>query len=114
MADPQWLETTLEDPGYGQTRTAIEAGATVVFVCGGDGTAMSALGALVGTDAAMAILPAGTGNLLAANLGISTDLAAGIEVALEGGGLRRIDVGVSTNCLSSPSGPVSDRPCSRA
>jgi diacylglycerol kinase family enzyme len=89
---PQWLETTPEDPGYGQTRTAVEAGATVVFVCGGDGTVMSALGALVGTEAAMAILPAGTGNLLAANLGISTDTVTGIEVALEGG-LRRIDVG---------------------
>jgi diacylglycerol kinase family enzyme len=91
---PQWLETTPDDPGYGQTRTAVEGGATVVFVCGGDGTVMSALGALVGTEAAMAILPAGTGNLLAANLGISTDLAAGIEVALEGG-LRHIDVGAA-------------------
>ncbi|GIF63115.1 sphingosine kinase [Asanoa ishikariensis] len=90
---PRWLETTADDPGYGQTRAAVEAGAGVVFVCGGDGTVMSALGALVGTETAMAILPAGTGNLLAANLGISTDLAAGIQVALDGGE-RRIDVGV--------------------
>jgi len=90
---PRWLETTAEDPGHGQTRAAVEAGAEVVFVCGGDGTVMSALGALVGTETAMAILPAGTGNLLAANLGISTDLAAGIAVAVEGG-VRRIDVGV--------------------
>nr|WP_116066449.1 diacylglycerol kinase family protein [Asanoa ferruginea] len=89
---PRWLETTPDDPGYGQTRTAVEAGATVVFVCGGDGTVMSALGALVDTDAAMAILPAGTGNLLAANLGISTDTVTGIEVAIEGG-QRKIDVG---------------------
>ena len=72
--------------------TAVESGAEVVFVCGGDGTVMSAVSALVGTDTAMAILPAGTGNLLAANLGLSTDLAAGLEVALESG-LRRLDVG---------------------
>jgi diacylglycerol kinase family enzyme len=91
---PQWLETTPEDPGHGQARAAVESGATVVFVCGGDGTIMAALAALAGTDAAMAILPAGTGNLLAANLGISTDLAAGIEVALEGG-MRRIDLGTT-------------------
>jgi diacylglycerol kinase family enzyme len=91
---PQWLETTPDDPGHGQARKAVEAGATVVFVCGGDGTVMSALGALVGTDAAMAILPAGTGNLLAANLGLSTDLTTGIEIALEGG-LRRLDVGAA-------------------
>jgi diacylglycerol kinase family enzyme len=89
---PQWFETTPDDPGVGQTRTAVESGAEVVFVCGGDGTVMSAVSALVGTDAALAILPAGTGNLLAANLGLSTDLVAALQVALESG-LRRLDVG---------------------
>jgi diacylglycerol kinase family enzyme len=89
---PQWFETTPDDPGVGQTRAAVEAGAQVVFVCGGDGTVMSAVSALVGTDAALAILPAGTGNLLAANLGLSTDLAAGLQVAVESG-LRRLDAG---------------------
>ncbi|MFD0969546.1 diacylglycerol/lipid kinase family protein [Plantactinospora endophytica] len=90
--EPAWYTTSVDDPGQGQARRAIEAGAEVVFVCGGDGTVMSCVGALVGTDVAMAILPAGTGNLLAANLGLSTDLAAGLEVALERG-RRRIDVG---------------------
>jgi diacylglycerol kinase family enzyme len=89
---PKWFETTPDDPGLGQTRAAIDTGAEVVFVCGGDGTVMSAVSALVGTDASLAILPAGTGNLLAANLGLSTDLATGLEVALESG-LRRLDVG---------------------
>jgi diacylglycerol kinase family enzyme len=89
---PQWFETTPDDPGVGQTRTAVESGAEVVFVCGGDGTVMAAVSALVGTAAALAILPAGTGNLLAANLGLSTDLAAGLQVALDSG-LRRLDVG---------------------
>jgi diacylglycerol kinase family enzyme len=89
---PQWLETTPEDPGRGQADAAVKAGAEVVFVCGGDGTVMAVVSALAGTDTAMAVLPAGTGNLLAANLGLSTDLDAGLEVALEGG-LRRLDVG---------------------
>jgi diacylglycerol kinase family enzyme len=89
---PQWFETTPEVPGHGQARKAIEAGAEVVFVCGGDGTIMSAVAALVGTDVALAILPAGTGNLVAANLGLSLDLVTGIEVAVEGG-RRRVDVG---------------------
>ncbi|GID91968.1 diacylglycerol/lipid kinase family protein [Amorphoplanes digitatis] len=89
---PRWFETTPDDPGLGQARAAVAEGAEVVFVCGGDGTVMSAVSALVGTEASMAILPAGTGNLLAANLGLSTDLAAGLAVALEGG-LRRLDVG---------------------
>jgi diacylglycerol kinase family enzyme len=92
-AQPQWFETTPDDPGRGQALAAVQAGAEVVFVCGGDGTVMSAVSALAGTDAAMAVLPAGTGNLLAANLGLSTDLATGLEVALDGG-LRRLDVGM--------------------
>jgi len=91
---PEWFETTPDDPGGGQARAAVQAGAEVVFVCGGDGTIMAAVSALVDTDTAMAILPAGTGNLLAANLGLATDLAAGLQVALEGG-LRRLDVGAA-------------------
>ncbi|MEV1289566.1 diacylglycerol kinase family protein [Micromonospora sp. NPDC049679] len=90
---PMWFETTVADPGGGQTRRAIEAGAEVVFVCGGDGTVMSCVSELVGTDVAMAVLPQGTGNLLAANLGLSNDLAAGIQVAIERGH-RQLDVGV--------------------
>jgi diacylglycerol kinase family enzyme len=90
---PRWFETSADDPGLRQTRTAVESGAEVVFVCGGDGTVMSAVSALVGTEVSMAVLPAGTGNLLAANLGLSTDLAAGLAVALEGG-MRRLDVGM--------------------
>ncbi|MBW6439551.1 diacylglycerol kinase [Actinoplanes hulinensis] len=89
---PRWFESTEDDPGLGQTRAAVEAGAEVVFVCGGDGTVMSAVSALAGSEVAMAVLPAGTGNLLAANLGLSTDLATGLAVALEGG-LRLLDVG---------------------
>jgi diacylglycerol kinase family enzyme len=91
--EPRWLETTAEDSGRGQTAQAVADGAELVFVCGGDGTVMAAVTALAGTDVALAVLPAGTGNLLAANLGLGTDAAAGVEVALEGG-RKRIDVGV--------------------
>ncbi|MFD2768175.1 diacylglycerol/lipid kinase family protein [Micromonospora eburnea] len=91
--EPAWYETTAEDPGHGQTRAAVRSGAEVVLACGGDGTVRACLTALAGTDVALAVLPQGTGNLLAANLGLSNDLAAGLEVAVERG-LRRIDVGV--------------------
>ncbi|MFG1951194.1 diacylglycerol/lipid kinase family protein [Micromonospora sp. NPDC048830] len=90
--EPLWFETTPEDPGRGQTRAAVEAGVEVVFACGGDGTVMACVGGLVGTDVALAVLPQGTGNLLAANLGLSHDLAAGLEVAVERG-RRQLDVG---------------------
>lgn len=89
---PLWYETTVEDPGRGQTEQAVAEGVDVVFACGGDGTVMSCVSGLVGTEVALAVLPQGTGNLLAANLGLSHDLAAGLEVAVERG-RRRLDVG---------------------
>jgi diacylglycerol kinase family enzyme len=91
--EPAWFTTTPEDPGRGMAARAVEGGAELVFACGGDGTVMACVTALAGTDVAMAVLPAGTGNLLAANLGLSDDAATGVQVALDGG-RRRIDVGV--------------------
>ncbi len=91
--EPAWHETTPEDPGGGQAKKAMADGAELIFACGGDGTVTAVVTALAGSDVALAVLPAGTGNLLAANLGLGTDPATGLEVALEGG-RRRIDVGV--------------------
>ncbi|GAA1808452.1 diacylglycerol/lipid kinase family protein [Planosporangium flavigriseum] len=91
--EPLWLPTTPEDPGCGQTRQAISDGVSVVFACGGDGTVMACASELAGTDVALAVLPSGTGNLLATNLGLSSDVQAGVAVAT-GGRRRRIDVGV--------------------
>ncbi len=88
-----WYETTPDDPGEGQAKQAVQDGAELVFACGGDGTVMAVVTALAGSDVTMAVLPAGTGNLLAANLGLGADPATGIQVAIEGG-RRRIDVGV--------------------
>ena len=90
---PVWIETTAEDPGAGQARRAVEDGARVVFVCGGDGTVRSCIEGLMDTEAALAVLPAGTGNLLATNLGIPDDPTAGVQLATDWG-RRRLDVGM--------------------
>jgi diacylglycerol kinase (ATP) len=90
---PVWIETTQDDPGAGQARQAVEDGAKVVFVCGGDGTVRSCIEGLMDTEAALAVLPAGTGNLLATNLGIPDDPTAGVQLATEWG-RRRLDVGI--------------------
>ena len=94
FADPLWLETTAADPGTGQCRRALDDGAEIVFVSGGDGTVMACAQVLAGTDVALALLPAGTGNLLARNLGVPRDLAGAVAVAASGV-RRRIDVGVA-------------------
>jgi YegS/Rv2252/BmrU family lipid kinase len=90
--EPMWLQTTPEDPGTGQARQAAEAGAEIVFACGGDGTVTACATALAGTDTALAVIPSGTGNLLAANLGLPSDPAEAVALAVHGQ-RRRIDVG---------------------
>jgi len=91
--EPAWYETTADDPGTGQARRAVADGAEVLFASGGDGTVLACLEALVDTEVALAVLPAGTGNLLAANLGVANDPLAAVQVAIEGG-RRRLDVGM--------------------
>ncbi|MEO7261067.1 MAG: diacylglycerol kinase family protein [Jatrophihabitantaceae bacterium] len=88
---PSWLQTTEADTGAGQAAAAVSAGARLVLVCGGDGTVAACAGALAGTEVAMAIVPLGTGNLLARNLGIPLELAEALVVAF-GADERVIDV----------------------
>jgi diacylglycerol kinase family enzyme len=90
---PLWLETTRSDPGGGQTRAAIADGADVVIAAGGDGTVRACAEQLAGTHTALAILPFGTGNLLAANLGVPLRTRDALTL-LTSGQRRRLDVGV--------------------
>jgi diacylglycerol kinase family enzyme len=86
-----WLETTVEDPGGGQAREALAARADLVLVAGGDGTVAACAGALTDSGVAMALLPFGTGNLLARNLGLPLDLPEALDVAT-GTARDRIDL----------------------
>jgi diacylglycerol kinase family enzyme len=91
LGEPLWVETTQDDPGAGMVAEALHAAARLVLVCGGDGTVAACAGALAGTDAAMAVIPAGTGNLLARNLGLPLAQADALDIAF-GTGRRTIDV----------------------
>ncbi len=85
------VETTEDDPGPGQTADAVAAGARTVVVCGGDGTVRACLDAVVHSGTALDVVPLGTGNLLAVNLGIPPGLESADEVGSHP--TRSIDVG---------------------
>jgi YegS/Rv2252/BmrU family lipid kinase len=86
--DVLWLETTPEDPGQGLTAKAVAEGVDLVMAQGGDGTVMACVTGLAGTDVPLAVLPGGTGNLLATNFDIPADLEAAVDVALHGDRVR--------------------------
>ncbi len=67
---PHVLTTTVAEPGGPQARTALRDGADRVVVGGGDGTVREVARELAGTGVGLGIVPLGTGNLFAHNLGL--------------------------------------------
>jgi diacylglycerol kinase family enzyme len=90
--EPLWLETTPEDPGRGQAESAVSAGAELVLACGGDGTVTACAEGIAGTGVPLAIIPLGTGNLLARNVGLPAGREDALAVAL-GGVQQPVDAG---------------------
>jgi len=92
VAHPLWFEVPKSKMAPKRVREALEGGAEIVFVWGGDGMVQRCVDAMAGSDAALAIIPAGTANLFASNLEIPKDVRAAVAVGLEGH-RRRLDVG---------------------
>ncbi len=92
----RWYETEAEDAGLAAAKRAIADGASVVLGAGGDGTVRAIAEGLRYTEVPLAIVPQGTGNLLARNIGMPLgDLQAAVEAAFFGSG-RTIDLGSMT------------------
>ncbi|MFF3027870.1 diacylglycerol/lipid kinase family protein [Microbacterium sp. NPDC057944] len=92
-AEVVWWETSEDDPGRGMASSAIDEGCDVVVAVGGDGTVRAVAEVLAGTEVALGIVPQGTGNLLARNLGVPLDdISAALE-RVQDGEPRSIDIG---------------------
>jgi len=91
--DPLWYEVPKSREAPKWARQAVADGADVLFIWGGDGTIQRCVDAVAGEPVNLAILPAGTSNLLAHNLGIPIKLSEAVDVGLHGD-RRRLDVGV--------------------
>lgn len=93
-AETLWFETSEEDPGQEATGRAISEGADLIIAAGGDGTVRAVAEAIQGTGTRMALLPSGTGNLLARNLDLTLDdVRNSVSVAFTGKD-RAVDLGV--------------------
>jgi diacylglycerol kinase (ATP) len=75
-----------------QARYAVQSGCDTVFACGGDGTIHTVLQVLANTPVALAILPMGTANALAHDLGLPMNLKGAVKTALDGV-TRRVALG---------------------
>jgi diacylglycerol kinase (ATP) len=81
---PMWLETSRTDPGRAMTQQAVAEEVDLVLGAGGDGTIRVICAGLAGTGIPFGLIPAGTGNLLARNLGIPLDENLALTVAFDG------------------------------
>ena len=82
-------------------RRALEQGAELIFVWGGDGMVQQCVNEIAGSDATLAIVPAGTANLLATDLGIPQSIEDAVEIGLTATASRSISAG-STASASQP------------
>lgn len=90
-----WFPTTEEDAGQRVAASAIRRGAQVVLVAGGDGTVRAVAEGLRDSEVSMAVLPSGTGNILARNLDLPlNNVDDAIAIAFHGKN-RDIDLGIA-------------------
>lgn len=92
VSDPYWSEVPKSRYAPERVERALEEGAELVFVWGGDGMVQRAIDVLAGSHATLAIVPAGTANLFASSLGIPGDIGEAVDVGLHGR-TRTLDVG---------------------
>jgi diacylglycerol kinase (ATP) len=92
VVEPRWVEVPKSRFAPKQVKRLLKDGVDLLVVWGGDGMVQRCVDALAGTDVALAVVPAGTANLFATNLGIPQDIEQAVAIALRGD-RRKLDAG---------------------
>jgi YegS/Rv2252/BmrU family lipid kinase len=92
IADSFWVEVPKSKKAPAQVQRALDEGVELVFVWGGDGMVQRCVDVLAKSSVGLAIIPAGTANLFASNLGIPKDIEEAVAIGLNGD-RRDFDVG---------------------
>lgn len=91
--DARWEEVRKSKQVPDRVRSLVDEGVDLLFTWGGDGTVQRTIDAVAGDPVTLAILPAGTANLFATNLGLPQDIEECVRIGLHGE-RRTLDVGV--------------------
>jgi YegS/Rv2252/BmrU family lipid kinase len=92
IEDPLWREVPKSKLMPEKVGELVGAGVDLLFVWGGDGSVQRTIDAVRKAPVTLAILPAGTANLFATNLGIPADVPEAVRIGLHGD-RRALDVG---------------------
>jgi YegS/Rv2252/BmrU family lipid kinase len=88
----EWVETGGPDDATRIATKAAQGGVPLLFVCGGDGTLNEAVNGLAGSETALAVIPAGTVNIWAREVGLLKKPVEAVRRAVEGE-RRQVDLG---------------------
>jgi len=92
VTDLIWHEVPKSRKAPKRVKAALSKKPDLLLVWGGDGMVQRTLDVVAGSKTPVGIIPAGTGNLLATNLGIPHSLEESLDIALNGR-RHRIDLG---------------------
>ena len=109
VTDPFWAEVPKSRKAPAQVQRALDEGAELVFAWGGDGMVQRCVDVLAGSKADLAIVPAGTANLFATNLGIPKDIEQAVASACVGSGTASTSAASTASASPSWPGPASTR-----
>jgi diacylglycerol kinase (ATP) len=93
VTDPLWYEVPKSKKAPKKVKKALKEGADLLFIWGGDGMVQRCLDSIGHDISTVAIIPAGTANLLAKNLGIPKDISTAVRIGLHGA-RKSLDTGL--------------------